>query len=102
VVTAADGTTVTRRVDLHQNVPNPFNPRTEIRFDLPVAGAYEVVIHDPAGRKVIGLRGTGSAGPNAIAWDGRDAQGADVASGVYHYRLITADGEAARKMILVR
>jgi beta-glucanase (GH16 family) len=90
------------RFDLHANVPNPFNARTEIRFDLPAAGAYELVIYDLAGRRVKGFRGTGAAGANALPWDGRDAAGADVGSGVYYYHLETAAGSASRKMVLVK
>ncbi len=91
-----------RRLDLHANVPNPFNAKTEIRFDLSAAGIYEMVIYDVAGRRVTGYRGIGSAGANTLLWDGRDDTGANVGSGVYYYRLETASGSATRKMVLVK
>lgn len=91
-----------RRVELLSNVPNPFNPNTEIRFELPTATPFEIVIYDAAGRTVNRYRSTGAAGANAIQWDGRDATGALMGSGVYYYRL-DADGvSATSKMLLVK
>ena len=90
------------RFALQSNVPNPFNPSTEIRFELPRAGAYEVVIYDVAGRRVKRLAGQGAAGANAVLWDGRNESGAAVGSGAYFYSL-SADGQkATRKMLLVK
>ena len=102
VITGTDGGSVTRRVQLYENVPNPFNPSTKIRFELPAAGDYEIVIFDTAGRRVKALRGQGVAGANSVRWDGRDAAGHAVASGVYPYQLISPEGRAARKMLLVK
>ena len=62
----------------------------------------DVVIFDTAGRRVKALSGQGVAGANAVRWDGRDASGKPVASGVYPYQLISAEGRAARKMLLVK
>lgn len=90
------------RLELLSNVPNPFNARTEIRFDLPVGGSYEVAIYDVSGRRVRGFSGIGTTGINTVQWDGRDDAGANVSSGVYYYRLQTEDGSAARKMVLVK
>ena len=84
------------------NAPNPFNAMTEIRFDLPAGGTYDLVVYDVAGRRVKSFDGIGSVGRNAVAWDGRDASGAYVASGVYHYRLTTEDGTATSRMVLVK
>jgi beta-glucanase (GH16 family) len=91
-----------RRVDLHANVPNPFNAKTEISFDLPAEGAYEMVIYNVSGRRVTGFSGVGSAGANTLLWDGCDDRGAYMSSGVYFYHLTTAEGSAARKMMLVK
>lgn len=84
------------------NAPNPFNAATEIRFEMPDAGAYTVVIHDLGGRRVRAFAGSGQAGLNTVHWDGRDAQGAVVSSGVYHYRVQTARGTSTRSMVLVK
>ena len=90
------------RVQLLANAPNPFNALTELRFSLPRAGRYEIAIHDVSGRRVRTFTGVGEAGRNAIAWNGRDEGGAEVASGVYWYRVTTADGEASASMVLVK
>lgn len=100
--TAVEGETAPRRFDLRANVPNPFNARTEIRFELPVAGPYELVIYDIAGRRVTSFSGVGEIGVNSLFWAGRDEKGINVGSGVYAYRLRTAAGTAARTMMLVK
>ena len=97
-----DGNTAVHRPTLRANVPNPFNASTEIRFELPTAGVFEITVYDMAGRRVTGWSGTGVSGANTVTWDGRDAAGVGVGSGVYYYRLRTEAGEASRKMMLVK
>ncbi len=94
----ADG----RKLQLLANVPNPFNAMTEIRFELPAAGAFDLVIHDVTGRRVTGFHGIGEAGLNTMSWDGRDDDGASVSSGVYYYRVQTDAGSGTRTMVLVK
>ncbi len=98
---AAAGT----RPRLDPNRPNPFNPHTEIRFDLPASGRVSVRIYDLAGRLVCTLLdGDRPAGPGHVSWDGRDAAGRAVAAGAYLCRLTLADGlpPLTRRMLLVR
>ncbi|MCB1182249.1 family 16 glycosylhydrolase [bacterium] len=103
VISAVDGAAApASRVQLLANAPNPFNALTELRFSLPRAGRYEIAIHDVSGRRVRTFTGVGEAGRNAVAWNGRDEGGAEVASGVYWYRVTTADGEASASMVLVK
>jgi len=102
VVSDAAGPATPSRVNLMPNVPNPFNARTDIRFELPSAGTYELVVFDVAGRRVKGFEGVGTAGTNVIHWDGRDDRGAAAGSGVYHSRLRTAAGEASSRMVMVK
>lgn len=88
---------------LAQNSPNPFNPKTTIRFTLPAAGRATLSVFDVAGRQVAVLADADfAAGNHEIAWDGRDTQGKPLGSGVYFYRLETAAGSATRKMLLVK
>jgi len=84
------------------NTPNPFNARTAIRFELATAGAYDLDIYDVAGRRITGFHGLGVAGLNTLHWDGRDARGADVGSGVYTYRLTTVADQAGGTMVLAK
>ena len=69
---------------------------------LPDGGRTSVRIYDVAGRRVKGFEGLGVAGTNIIHWNGRNDQGANESSGVYYYRLKTAEGEASRKMVMVK
>lgn len=84
------------------SAPNPFNASTEMRFELPAAGAYEIEIFDAAGRRVTGFQGIGQVGLNAVRWDGRDDQGRNAGSGVYHYRLLAGGRSASGKLVLVK
>lgn len=90
------------RLENLSNTPNPFNARTEIRFDLPAAGTYDLEIHDLAGRRITGFHGVGVAGLNTFSWDGRNDQGAVVSSGVYTYRVTSGRGSASRTMVLIK
>ncbi len=88
---------------LAQARPNPFNPSTTIRFTLETGGIAEIDVFDPSGRLVTGLAsGFYSAGIHETSWDGRDAEGRPVASGVYFYRLRAGDVVETRRMVLVR
>jgi len=86
------------------NAPNPFNPSTEIRFELRAPASVDLGIYDPAGRLVAELLSAEpmAAGPHAVRWDGRDRTGGEAGSGMYLYRL-EADGfRDVRKMTLIR
>ena len=88
---------------LHANAPNPFNPVTRIRFDLPRPGPARVAVFDLRGRLVQVLAdGYHDAGSFTADWFGRDAQGGAVAAGVYVVRLEAPGHLSARKMTLVR
>jgi hypothetical protein len=88
---------------LLQNFPNPFNPVTTITFDLTAAEHVRLDVFDVSGRllatPVDGMKG---AGRHRVEWNGRDAGGSLVPSGICFYRMRTAGFEATRKMILVR
>ncbi len=88
---------------LHPNVPNPFNPVTEIRFDLSARGAVSLRVFDVGGRQVRSLvNETRPAGRYRVSWNGLDDAGARVASGIYFYRLETPVFSASRKMVLLK
>ncbi len=89
---------------LYPCAPNPFNPVTTIRFDVP-AGASRVTIavFDVTGRRVRTLFDrVPSAGQRSVTWDGRDDRGQSVASGVYFYRMSAGVFAQTRKMVLLK
>jgi hypothetical protein len=91
------------RFALEQNVPNPFNPTTTIRFGLPTEGVVNLVVYDITGRVVRTLvNGRMDVGVHAVTWDGRDAVGRNVASGTYVYRLVAPDGVLVKRMVMVK
>ena len=80
---------------LEQNLPNPFNPKTTIRFNLPSAGEAKLLVFDANGRRVATLvDGPQTAGPQEVVWEGRDDAGNTLATGMYFYRLQSAAGGA--------
>jgi flagellar hook capping protein FlgD len=88
---------------LGQNYPNPFNPTTQIDFELARQSEVNLTVYDVLGREIRRLAaGPLGAGAHSVAWDGRDAAGVEVATGVYLYRLQTAGSALARTMTLLR
>jgi hypothetical protein len=83
--------------------PNPFNPRTELQFELDHASHVEFAIHDTAGRRLRTLiNETRDAGDHRVQWDGRDEAGRMVSAGVYFAKLRTEEGTAVRKLVLIK
>ena len=97
---------VPEKTALLPNYPNPFNPETWIPYELAEAAEVTVSIHASDGTLVRTLElGQLPAGvyqnrSRAAYWDGRNAQGEPVASGVYFYTLIAGDFSATRKMLI--
>lgn len=89
--------------NLAQNVPNPFNPQTRIRFDLPQPQSVRLAVYSLDGRLVQRLvAGTLPAGRHEAIWDGRDDAGRRSASGTYIYRLDAGSYREMRKMNLMK
>ncbi len=89
---------------LHPCAPNPFNPQTRIRFDLPVTAEVGLEIYDVAGRLVRKLLAGErlSPGVHERTWRGRDQVGRSVAAGVYFYRLDAGSYSETRRMTLIK
>lgn len=89
---------------LEQNHPNPFNPSTTISFTLAEESTVSLRIYDVAGRLVRDLIPNEGlpAGKKEIVWNGTDAQGKLVSTGVYFYVLDTGSNKATRRMTLVK
>ena len=83
--------------------PNPFNPRTEISFETPSEGACRLTVFDAMGREVDVLAsGYYDAGIHTVVWDGRDAKGDSVPSGIYLLGLRAGSYAESRKITLNR
>lgn len=90
-------------LELLPNQPNPFNPETTIRFVVPVRDRVRLTVHDVAGRRVATLLdGVRDAGTHSVQWNGTDARGEPLASGVYLGRLESGKTSATRKMVLMK
>ena len=88
---------------LDQNVPNPFNPETTIRYRLAEAGNIQLTVFNALGQSVRTLvEGHQSAGDRVVRWDGRDSHGHTVSSGLYFYRLQGNRINEVRRMLLIK
>ena len=91
-------------IDVHSLSPNPFNPSTQISFETRVAGHVAIEIYDVRGSRVTMFPlGVLEPGLHRTWWDGRNARGDNVPSGIYFVRLSGSAGESrAVKAVLLR
>jgi hypothetical protein len=84
--------------------PNPFNPVTNIRFELGDRTAVDLRIYDLQGRlvRILAAGEILPAGRYESTWDGTDERGAQAAAGVYLYRLVTDDYSGSQRMTMVK
>ena len=95
--------TKTSDFKLERNFPNPFNPETVIKFNLPEASPVSLNVYNILGQVVRTLVDEElPAGIHSVTWDGRNGQGFDVASGVYFYRIKAGSFESTERMTLLR
>jgi hypothetical protein len=96
------------RFTLDQNFPNPFNPTTSVRYELPVSGQVQLMVYNLLGQAVVTLiDGPQQAGFHTVTWNGQNQSNQAVASGVYFYRIVvTGDDEKtftrSKKMLLLK
>ncbi|MFC1606448.1 FlgD immunoglobulin-like domain containing protein [Candidatus Latescibacterota bacterium] len=94
---------IPQTMNLLQNFPNPFNPTTNIRYDLETSGQVQINIYDIRGALVRSLVDQSkSAGRYLATWDGLNNNGQGVSSGVYICRLNVSNQVASTRMTLVR
>jgi hypothetical protein len=92
------------------NYPNPFNPETQIRIEMPVRAELTIVISDILGREINRLGNqVYSSGIHGLSWDGKSFSGNQVPSGIYFYEVIANDlssgknlFRASNKMVLMK
>ena len=88
---------------LSQNSPNPFNPSTQIEFRLPSAGDVNLTIFNVLGQEVATLvDNVMEAGVHAVSWEGTDAAGRQVSSGLYFYKFESDGLVQTRRMMMLK
>ena len=88
---------------LHHNYPNPFNPVTTLRYDLPEQANVNIIIYDLLGREVRTLvNTTQDAGFKSVIWDATNDYGKPVSAGVYLYHIQAGEFVQTKKMVLLK
>jgi len=88
---------------LQNNFPNPFNPLTTVRYDLPEDGLVNVTIYDVMGRPVKYLvNSQQNAGYKSIQWNGTNDAGQPVSAGLYMYTIQAGEFRQTKKMVLLK
>ena len=90
------------RLALLPNQPNPFNPKTTLRFQAPASGLARLDVLDLRGRVVSSLSVELTAGENALSFTAVDAAGRALASGTYFYRVALNGETVSGKMTLLK
>ena len=88
---------------LHQNFPNPFNPITILKYDLPSDALVTLSIYNMLGREITQLVNTNQeAGFKSVQWNATDSFGKPVSAGVYLYQIQTREFVQTKKMVLLK
>ena len=88
---------------LHPAYPNPFNPITSLRYDLPEQAQVTLTIYDLMGREITQLvNTTQEAGYRSVQWNATDMHGKPVSAGVYLYQIQAREFVQTRKMVLLK
>ena len=88
---------------LHNNYPNPFNPVTTLRYDLPEDAVVNITIYDMLGRVVSNLVSSQqNAGYKSIQWNATNNAGQPVSAGLYLYTIQAGKFRQTKKMVLLK
>tara|TARA_Y100001968_G_C19127736_1_gene605123 strand:- start:242 stop:769 length:528 start_codon:yes stop_codon:yes gene_type:complete len=88
---------------LLQNFPNPFNPSTEIRFDLAEPGFVDLAVYNMNGQMIRKLKAEDmTPGYHALIWDGLNDYGSRVSSGMYFYTIRSGQFHDTKKMLFMK
>jgi hypothetical protein len=100
---AAEGEGIPTEFALHENYPNPFNPTTTLRFDLPEVSDVTLTIYNMLGQRVrtFNMNDT-PAGYHSVRWNATNDYGDPVGAGVYLYQLRANQFVKTRKMVLLK
>jgi PKD repeat protein len=106
--TSESGELVPENFALYANYPNPFNPETNISFDVPFTSNVSITVYDVLGREVVSLlNDVVMSGNHTVSWNGKNSYSSSVSSGVYFLRMEAKsdDGRSfnnSRKMLLLK
>ncbi|MEC7850226.1 MAG: T9SS type A sorting domain-containing protein, partial [Candidatus Neomarinimicrobiota bacterium] len=88
---------------LHQNHPNPFNPVTSLRYDLPEDGLVNITVYDMMGRIVKTLvNNSQTAGYKSIQWNATNDRDEPISAGLYLYTIQAGGLRQTKKMVLLK
>jgi len=91
------------KIKLYQNNPNPFNPKTTIRYELPEGSNVTIKVYNLLGKEIIVLVNEfQSSGVKTISWDGKDKNGYSVNSGMYLYKFTSNNFSQTKKMLVIK
>jgi hypothetical protein len=97
------GISLPKEFALGQNYPNPFNPVTHVMVEVPKTAVVNVIVYDVLGRNVATLlSGEQTAGYHLVEWNGENAHGVSVSSGMYFIRMMSDQFTAIRKVMLMK
>jgi hypothetical protein len=103
MLSTADVSFTPKEYRLYDAFPNPFNPTTNIGYDIPKKGHVSILIYDMLGNRVKTLaNGIQEAGNTSIIWNGRDDGGEPVSTGVYIYKIQSGIFSQTKKMVLLK
>ena len=98
-----DGASLPTVFALHNNYPNPFNPITNIHYDIPEVSEVTLEIYNVMGQRVRTLvQGTHEAGRYQIVWNATNDLGQGLSSGMYVYRIQAGDFVSVKKLVLMK
>ena len=88
---------------LYIKITNPFNPTTQIRYDLPEDALVKIAIYDVMGRNIKTLMNESqTAGYYSIRWDAKNDMGEGISAGMYIYTIQAGEFRSSKKMVLLK
>jgi hypothetical protein len=98
-----DSSSLPREFILNDNFPNPFNPQTNISFNIPISGSINLTVYNITGQRVATLvDGYQHSGEHNVKWNGLDGSGNQVSSGIYFYSLKMDASTITKSMVLLK
>jgi len=99
----SDGVQIPISYKIHQNFPNPFNPVTTLRYDLPEDAMVNINVYNMMGRVVNNLVSSKQdAGYKSVQWNATNSAGQPVSAGLYLYMIQAGQFSQTKKMVLLK